>query len=281
MANCIARWSLVTAVFFLVGPAARAQTDYTEPPPAQLPMSQRDYPPPRQPPSVQPPSNQSSIPGTAMQPRPWGQAAGFRMDCARDVQRFCYGVQPGAGRLVRCLLSHGVKLSPACMSRVAALRPALGLPSPSPQNAQRAGLASPGGQAVTASSLRASCGPDMKKLCTGVAKENSDVVKCLSSHPMELSPTCVAFFKEMPAPRAASKSAPGIVPAVPKTMAPASSPPAAAGASPATNAAAGASPAAKTAAAAGASTAPNTPAVVGPSPAANGPPVIGAPAIPQ
>lgn len=294
MGNCIARCSVVTAVFFLVVPAARAQTDYTELPPAQPampPPSQGHYPPPRQPPSAQSPTDQPSIPGTAMPPRPWGQAAGFQMDCARDVQRLCYGVQPGGGRLVRCLLSHGGKLSPACISRVGTLRPAFG-PSPSPQNAQGAGRASLGGQAVTASSLRASCGPDMKKLCAGVGKANSDIVKCLSSRPMELSPTCVAFFKETPAPRAASKSAPGIVPAVPKTVPAGSSAPAAAGASPVnaagvaspadnTRAAEGASPAAKTPTAAGASAAAKTPDAADPSPAANGLAPTAAAAIPQ
>src|SRR6516225_7180710 len=51
--------------------------------------------------------------------------------------------------------------------------------------------------------LRASCGPDVQRLCRGISIENGDVIKCLSSHRMELSPTCVAYFNEMPGHRAA------------------------------------------------------------------------------
>ena len=45
--------------------------------------------------------------------------------------------------------------------------------------------------------LRASCGPDAQRLCHGISIENGDVIKCLGSHRMELSPTCDAYFKEM------------------------------------------------------------------------------------
>jgi len=52
--------------------------------------------------------------------------------------------------------------------------------------------------------LRASCGPDVQRLCRGISIENGDAIKCLSSHRMEeLSPTCVAYFREMPGHRAA------------------------------------------------------------------------------
>ena len=50
--------------------------------------------------------------------------------------------------------------------------------------------------------LRANCGPDVQRLCRGISIENGDVIKCLSSHRMELSPTCDAYFKEMPVRRA-------------------------------------------------------------------------------
>jgi len=52
--------------------------------------------------------------------------------------------------------------------------------------------------------LRASCGPDVQRLCRGISIENGDVIKCLSSHRMgELSSTCVAYFREMPGHSAA------------------------------------------------------------------------------
>ena len=51
--------------------------------------------------------------------------------------------------------------------------------------------------------LRASCGPDVQRLCRGSSMENDGAIKCLSSHRTELSPTCDAYFKEMPVHRAA------------------------------------------------------------------------------
>jgi hypothetical protein len=186
-------------------------------------MAEPDYPPPGQP--GQPPMYQP-IPGSQpipVQPPPGGRAAGFRfrMDCAQDLQRFCYGVQPGGGRLVQCILSHRSQLSPPCMTSVAALRPGSGVPPPSYRSTQNPGLPSagpPSGQAPTASAMRASCGPDVQRLCAGVGRENSGVIKCLSSHRMELSPTCNAFLRELPPPRAAQRGAPINVPPSPKTM---------------------------------------------------------------
>jgi hypothetical protein len=179
MAHGIARWSLVSVILLLVGPAALAQTA-----------------------------------PTAAQPVPWAQGARFRMDCGQDLHRFCHGLQPGAGRLIQCLSSHRSELSPACMSRLAATRPTLGVVSPS-QNAQSPGLPSanpPTGAAVTASALRASCGPDVQMFCAGFSRETGGVIKCLSSHRMKLSPTCDAFFKEMLIRRAAQKGAPKTTP---------------------------------------------------------------------
>jgi hypothetical protein len=173
MPRGIAYWSLITVGLLLVGPPAFAQP-------------------------------------TTTQPVPWSQAARFRMDCGQDLHRFCYGVQPGEGRLIQCLFSHRTHLSPGCISHVAAARPTLGAFPPS-QNAQSPGLPSANpstGHAVTASSLRASCGPDAQKLCAGVSGEIGGIFKCLSSHRVELSPTCDAFFNEMLIRRAAQKGTP-------------------------------------------------------------------------
>ena len=86
-------------------------------------------------------------------------------------------------------------------------------PSPPPIAAAPAiaGRPAPGGEntqntAPTSASLalRASCGPDVQRLCRGISMENGDMIKCLSSHRMEeLSSTCVAYFNEMPGHRAA------------------------------------------------------------------------------
>jgi hypothetical protein len=38
----------------------------------------------------------------------------LRADCGPDFRRLCYGVQPGGGRAVACLYSHGPQLSEVC-----------------------------------------------------------------------------------------------------------------------------------------------------------------------
>jgi len=311
MARGIARWSLVSVTLLLAGPAALAQSDY--PLPGQAPVSQP----------------------TPTQPVPWGRAAGLRMDCGQDLQRFCYGVQPGEGRLIQCLSSHHGELSSACISRVAAARPALGVridcgqdlqrfcygvqpgegrliqclsshrsqlspactsrvaaarpalgEAPPSENTQSPGLPSaspPAGHAVTESALRASCGPDVQRLCGGISRESGGVIKCLSSHRMELSPTCNAFFNEMPVRRAAQKGAPKSTP--PTAHSPATTPAAANGAADtgAPSAANGstATPAAANGAAdAGAPPAANGAPTTSAPPAANSPPARGALAFP-
>ncbi len=73
-----------------------------------------------------------------------------------------------------------------------------------------AGRPAPGGapsseNTQTEIALRANCGPDVKRLCGGFSRENGGVIKCLSSHRMELSPICVAYFNaEKGAPKATS-----------------------------------------------------------------------------
>jgi hypothetical protein len=75
-----------------------------------------------------------------------------------------------------------------------------------------AGQPAPGGSAPSQNTqniaLRATCGPDVQRLCRGISWENGGVIKCLNSHRMELSPTCDAYFNEMPVHRAAQQGAP-------------------------------------------------------------------------
>jgi hypothetical protein len=85
--------------------------------------------------------------------------------------------------------------------------------APHSENTQNTAATSanlPVGHDVIDGALRASCGPDVQKFCGRTLRENGSVIKCLSSHRMELSPTCDAYFKEMPVHRAAQKSAPKV-----------------------------------------------------------------------
>ena len=110
MTRHLARWSLVTGTFLFIGAAALAGTG--NPFPGQTTGAA---------PSI----------SDTTQPVPWQRGARFRIACGEDLHRLCYGIQPGEGRLIQCLLSHRVQLSPACTSRLAAARPAPGVASPS------------------------------------------------------------------------------------------------------------------------------------------------------
>jgi hypothetical protein len=78
------------------------------------------------------------------------------------------------------------------------------------QNTAATSASLPVGHDVIDGALRASCGPDVQKLCGGIFRDNGSVIKCLSSHRMNLSPTCDAYFNEMPVHRAAQKGAPKV-----------------------------------------------------------------------
>lgn len=39
--------------------------------------------------------------------------------CDEDIQKLCKGVQPGGGRIVKCLKQHEGDLSPACKEHIA------------------------------------------------------------------------------------------------------------------------------------------------------------------
>jgi len=68
--------------------------------------------------------------------------------------------------------------------------------------------------AAITSILRASCGPDMQRLCAG-ARGESEVLKCLDSERTELSATCSLYFQKLSARPSAQRNAPSKKPASP------------------------------------------------------------------
>jgi Cysteine rich repeat len=147
--------------------------------------------------------------------------AKIRAACDQDLQRFCVGVQPGGGRLVQCLSSHTSELSTACGNMIAAIQARRGTSNASAQSpaTQPAAPATVGRSPVAIGTiLRASCGPDVQRLCTG-ARRGSEVLKCLDSQRMELSKTCSLYFQNLGA-RAIQENAPNKKPPSPPPTTP-------------------------------------------------------------
>ena len=108
-------------------------------------------------------------------------------------------MQAGGGRLVQCLSSRTSELSTACTNMIAAIQARKGTSNASVQSpaTQPAAPATISHSRVTIGTfLRASCGPDVQRLCAGARRE-SEVLKCLDSQRMELSTTCSLYFQNL------------------------------------------------------------------------------------
>ena len=46
--------------------------------------------------------------------------------CQADIQKFCADIQPGGGRIVRCLASNRGNVTPACLTGMLKAKAALG-----------------------------------------------------------------------------------------------------------------------------------------------------------
>jgi hypothetical protein len=73
--------------------------------------------------------------------------------------------------------------------------------------------------AAIGSILRASCGPDMQKLCAGARKE-SEALTCLDAKRMELSVTCSLYFQKLGAGPTGQPNALNKKPELPATTTP-------------------------------------------------------------
>jgi hypothetical protein len=94
------------------------------------------------------------------------------------VKKFCSGVQPGGGRIARCLQQHRNELSGACRGEGEKMR-------------ER-------GQArrETMRDLQQGCRDDVAKFCSGVPPGGGRIAQCLKSHQNELSQSCTAAIQE-------------------------------------------------------------------------------------
>lgn len=91
--------------------------------------------------------------------------------CADDVVKFCKDVQPGGGRINKCLKEHETEISPSCKERLEQLKKEL-------QEAKN------------------ECADDIVKLCGDVKPGQGRIVSCLKEHENELSDGCRATFEK-------------------------------------------------------------------------------------
>jgi hypothetical protein len=91
--------------------------------------------------------------------------------CADDFAKYCKDVQPGGGRIARCLKQHEQELSPACKQHVAEVK-------------------------KRGKEFRAACEDDVFKLCWDVQPGGGRIVNCLKQHEQELTPDCKAKMQQ-------------------------------------------------------------------------------------
>jgi len=89
--------------------------------------------------------------------------------CKTDIEKFCKGLEPNSGQMIKCLSDHQSELSEACRQRRAELMQGF-----------QAGL----------EKSKAACQADIDKLCKGVPEGEGRVMRCLREHVAELSEPC-------------------------------------------------------------------------------------------
>ena len=89
--------------------------------------------------------------------------------CAADAKKFCGDVQPGGGRIAKCMKSHQAELTPACQAEIKRVEERV-------------------------EQVKEECGADAKKFCQGIRPGQGRILACLKSHQSELAPACAAEF---------------------------------------------------------------------------------------
>ncbi len=90
--------------------------------------------------------------------------------CKADAEKLCKDVQPGDGRMARCLKQHEGSVSPACKNAMLQAR----------QKMQ---------------ALREACRSDAKQYCRGVKPGHGRMLTCLKQNEGKLSEGCRAAMQ--------------------------------------------------------------------------------------
>ncbi|GIL17366.1 MAG: hypothetical protein BroJett040_11170 [Oligoflexia bacterium] len=92
--------------------------------------------------------------------------------CHDDIQKFCKDVQPGEGRMAKCMKDNKDKFSKACQDHMAQMKEAV-------------------------KEGKEACYEDIKKLCADVKPGGGRIIKCLNENKDKLSDTCKAQHEQM------------------------------------------------------------------------------------
>jgi hypothetical protein len=92
---------------------------------------------------------------------------GQEMPCTGEIRTYCPDVQPGGGRIMKCLKEHESKLSPTCMQRMHDLEDYVRGPM-------------------------GACRDDWAKFCyhPRASTERQGIMECLQANRMQLSSDC-------------------------------------------------------------------------------------------
>ncbi len=85
--------------------------------------------------------------------------------CVADAEKLCKGVQPGDGRVARCMKEHENELSPGCKENIGKLKEKI-------------------------RDVAEACKDDAAKLCKDTKPGQGRILRCLKQHEGELSPAC-------------------------------------------------------------------------------------------
>lgn len=87
--------------------------------------------------------------------------------CAQDIQSFCSGIEPGEGRLMKCLHENKDKLSATCKAQQEKRKQAF-------------------------KEVKAACHDDVEKFCGDTEPGKGRIMQCMKQHKSELSAGCRA-----------------------------------------------------------------------------------------
>ena len=97
------------------------------------------------------------------------RADDMRAVCAADVQKLCSGLEPGDGRIAKCLHQNEAQLSDGCKSALGAMKTGF-----------------------------MACRADARRLCADAGRDRAARLACLKDHQSELSPDCASMIASLP-----------------------------------------------------------------------------------